>query len=152
MKKHPQITLEPAMKSIRLLLIALLLSVPAIAAAQDEKLPEVFQKETPQTLEELRAIQDHTAKLVDKIMPMVVSVRVGPAFGSGVIVTKDGYVLTAGHVSGQPDRDVTIYFHNGKTAQGKTLGGNHGIDSGLIKITTEGDWPFAEMADSAKAK
>ena len=115
-----------------------------------EPLPAVFGKPAPESVDDLKAIEDHVAKIVEKVSPAVVSVRVGASSGSGVIVSKDGYVLTAGHVSGTVNRDVTIYFHSGKTAKGKTLGGNHGIDSGLIKITTEGDWPCAEMGDSAK--
>jgi serine protease Do len=117
-----------------------------------EQLPAAFKKGTPESVDDLKAIQEHVDKVVEKIMPAVVSVRIGPAFGSGVIVSKDGYVLTAGHVSGKADRDVTVYFHNGKTAKGKTLGGNHGIDSGMIKITTEGNWPTAEMGDSSDMK
>lgn len=116
-----------------------------------EQLPAVFAKQGPENVDDLKAIQDHVAKLVEKVSPAVVSVRVGASSGSGVIVSKDGYILTAGHVSGAPGRDVTIYFHNRKeTAKGKTLGGNHGIDSGMIKITTPGDWPFLEMGDSAQ--
>ena len=117
-----------------------------------EKLPEVFSKKTPDSIDELKALQDHVARVVERVSPAVVSVRVGMSFGSGVIVSKDGYILTAGHVSGAADRDVVVYLHNGKTAKGKTLGGNHGIDSGLIKITTEGEWPIAEMGDSSRLK
>lgn len=118
----------------------------------EQKLPEYFFKKSPESVEELKAIQDHVAQLVEKVSPAVVSVRVGAAFGSGVIVSKDGYILTAGHVSGAPGRDVVVYLHNGKTTKGKTLGGNHGIDSGLIKITTVGEWPTAEMGDSSQLK
>ena len=117
-----------------------------------EKLPAIFDKSAPENVADLKAIQEHVAKLVEKIKPAIVSVRIGASFGSGVIVSKDGYVLTAGHVSGTPGRDVVVYLDNGKTAKGKTLGGNHGLDSGLIKITTEGDWPFVEMGDSQKLK
>jgi serine protease Do len=117
-----------------------------------ERLPAVFGKATPEGVDDLKAIQEHVAKVVDKVSPAVVSVRVGAASGSGVIVTRDGYILTAGHVSGKPDRDVVVYFHNGKTARAKTLGGNHGLDSGLMKITTEGEWPFADMGDCKDLK
>ena len=159
----------PVIRSFATLVLAIAFSVPSSvpAIAQDkeqpefkapalkpitEKLPGVFAKPSPENVDDLRAIQDHVATLTDKIIPTVVSVRIGPAFGSGVIVSKDGYVLTAGHVSGAPNRDVTVFFHNGKTAKGKTLGGNHGIDSGMIKITTPGDYPFAEIGDSSTLK
>lgn len=117
-----------------------------------EKLPPAFKKKLPESIEELKAIEEHVAQVVDRIMPAVVCVRVGSSMGSGVIVSKDGYILTAGHVSGAPNRKVDVYFHNGKIVKGITLGGDHGIDSGLIKITDEGDWPFVEMGDSARLK
>ena len=113
-----------------------------------ERLPAVFRKEAPESVTDLKTMQEHVAKVVEKVMPSTVCVRVGPAFGSGVIVSKDGFVLTAGHVSGKPGQEVTIIFHDGKTVKGKTLGGNHGIDSGMIKIMAPGEWPYVEMGDS----
>ena len=62
-----------------------------------------------------------------------------------VIVSEDGYILTAGHVSGTPGRDITIVMPDGTTHPGKTLGGNGTIDSGLVKITESGKWPFVEI-------
>mgnify|MGYP002784819298 CR=1 FL=1 len=125
---------------------------PADPKPITEKLPAPFYKTTPESVVELKAMQEHIDKLVEKLTPSVVSVRIGASSGSGVIVSKDGFILTAGHVSGTPNRDVTVIFHNGKTAKGKTLGGNHGIDSGLIKITTPGEYPVADMGDSSLLK
>jgi serine protease Do len=127
-------------------------AVRADLRAPFEKLPPAFEKKVPDNINELKAIEEHLAALVERVMPAVVCVQVGGAFGSGVIVSKDGYILTAGHVSGTPNRKVKIYFHDGKTAEGKTLGGNPGIDSGLMKITTQGDWPYVEMGKSAELK
>jgi serine protease Do len=158
---------------VRIVALAMLASLVGIALGQDagakkdepkiefkapplkplaEKLPVAFYKKVPESVDELKAIQDHVARVAERVMPAVVSVRVGAASGSGVIVSKDGYILTAGHVSGKPDRDVVVIFNNGKTAKGKTLGGNHGIDSGLIKITGDGEWPYVEMGDSSELR
>jgi serine protease Do len=101
-------------------------------------------------VEDLKAIQKRVKQVLKKVLPCTVGLRVAGSQGSGVIVSKDGYVLTAGHVSGKPGRPVTIIFPDGKTAKGKTLGRNRAIDSGLIKITDKGPWPFARMGDSAK--
>lgn len=125
---------------------------PPVLKPLTEKLPAPFYKKVPESVEELKAIQEHVDRVAEKVTPSVVSVRVGASFGSGVIVSKDGYVLTAGHVSGTANRDVVVYFPTGKTAKGKTLGGNHGIDSGLIKISEAGDYPVAEMGDSSEMK
>src|SRR5262245_14180876 len=73
------------------------------AAVADEpakgQLPAAFTKTVPENAEDLLAIQKHVQALVKKLQPATVGVRIGAAQGSGVIVTKDGYVLTAGHVS-----------------------------------------------------
>jgi serine protease Do len=82
-------------------------------------------------------------------MPSVVGLRIGPGAGSGVIISADGYVLTAGHVSGKPDQKVSIILADGRKVNGKTLGNNRGMDSGLIKITDEGKWPYVEMGESS---
>lgn len=146
----------PVVRSVVIFLFAGFLlpagSVRADLRAPFEQVPQAIKKRTPETLKDLKAMEEHVARVVERVMPAVVSVRIGGSFGSGVIVSKDGYVLTAGHVSGNPNRDVVVYFHDGKKAKGKTLGGNHGIDSGLIKITDEGNWPYVEMGNSAELK
>src|SRR5262245_39015106 len=53
---------------------------------------------------DLRAMQGHVRGLSEKLKKCTVGVRVdndrGSAWGSGVIISKDGYVLTAAHVAG----------------------------------------------------
>jgi serine protease Do len=115
-------------------------------------LPPAFLKPVPENVDDLKAIQAHVKKVINKVMPAVVSVRVGMNQGSGVIVTEDGYVITAGHVSGSPDRDCVITFPDGKEVKAKTLGWNKGIDSGMVKITAEGKYPFCEMGKSGELK
>ncbi len=68
--------------------------------------------------------------------------------GSGVIVSKDGYVLTAGHVIREPGIKLTVLLSDGRKAKAVALGLNGDCDAGLIKITDAGDWPFVEMGKS----
>jgi serine protease Do len=108
-------------------------------------------KPAPLTVDDLRALETQVQAVVAKVRPATVGVAIGPSQGSGVIV-KGGYVLTAGHVSGQPGREAILSLADGRRVKGKTLGRNGGIDSGLIKITEEGKWPSAEMGKSAGLK
>lgn len=109
-------------------------------------------KPIPESIDDLKAMQKQVKTVLEKVIPCTVGVRMGASQGSGVIISKDGYVLTAGHVSGAPNRDVVLIFSDGKTVKGKTLGGNHNVDSGLIKITEERAWPFVEMGKSGDLK
>jgi len=125
------------------------------AAKKDEpevKLPAVFAKSAPEGPADLKAMQKQVKEIFKKVMPATVCVQVGSGSGSGVIISEDGYVLTAGHVSGDPKRNCTIIFPDGKKVKGKTLGYNEGIDSGLVKITEKGKWPHVPMGDSSKLK
>lgn len=112
-------------------------------------LDAIFAGGSPQTLADLQAMQEHFKKLVKQLRPATVGIRVGAGQGSGVIVSRDGYVLTAAHVIGAPDVDAIIILPDGKEVKAKTLGLNHAIDSGLLKITTEGDYDYLEMGQSS---
>ncbi|MBL8848338.1 MAG: trypsin-like peptidase domain-containing protein [Planctomycetaceae bacterium] len=117
------------------------------SAPADPELPAVFSKRVPESVDDLRELQDHLRTLVEKLSACTVSIQIGPAQGSGVIVTNNGYILTAAHVSGKPGRRVdAIVLHDGRTVTGMTLGRDDTLDAGLIKIDQGADWPHADMA------
>jgi serine protease Do len=114
--------------------------------------PPAITKPVPESLADLKAIQDQTKKVLEKVMPCVVGIQIGGASGSGVIVSKDGLILTAGHVSGKPGQKCTIILPDGKRLDGKSLGRNAQIDSGMFQITTAGNYDFCEMGKSDDLK
>jgi serine protease Do len=114
--------------------------------------PSTLDKPLPDSLEDLKAIQAKVKQVVDRVLPCTVAVRAGGGQGSGVIISADGYVLTAAHVSGPADHNVTVILPDGRKFKGKSLGANRGIDCGLVKITDEGKWPHAEMGHSGEVK
>ena len=122
-------------------------AAPKPSIGKPGRLPAVFGRATPASLDDLKSIEQHVKALVTRISPAVVAVQVDGASGSGVVVSADGLVLTVAHVCEQPDREVRFVFPDGKTARGKTLGMNHEIDSGLTKITDEGEWPHVDIGD-----
>ena len=117
---------------------------PAVSAADD-----VFAGRAPANVEELRAMQDRIQELSENIMDATVGIRVGGSQGSGVIVSEDGYVLTAAHVVSRAGRRLTFILQDGSEVQGRSLGLNHRIDSGLCKIEGDGPYPHVEMGDSS---
>jgi len=116
------------------------------------ELQSVFAGGSPEGVEDLKAMEQHIQKLSRLVTAATVGLQIGPSQGSGVIISKDGYVLTAAHVSGAPGRKVSIILPDGKSYGGKTLGVNRAIDAGLIKIEAKRDWPFVAMGDSSKVK
>jgi S1-C subfamily serine protease len=100
-------------------------------------------------------MQQQIQEVAKKIIPCTVGVRVGNAHGSGVIVNKEGYVLTAAHVAGRPGKKATLILHNGRRVQGETLGVHRTLDAGMVRITEDfgsnrPDWPHTPLGISAK--
>jgi serine protease Do len=128
-------------------MIVLAIGLVAVAPA----IPSESQQFTdlPKSVAELKQLQTAVQSIYKKVLPAVVGIRIGASAGSGVVVSEDGFVLTAGHVSGTPKTSCEIVFPDGKVAKGVTLGANKGIDSGLIKIEDAGKWPYVEMGESA---
>jgi serine protease Do len=128
-----------------------LFTLPIIAAEPDPA--KTDPTKIPASVSELKAMQSRIQETVKKVMPATVGVMQGNSAGSGVIVSEDGYVLTAAHViHNKSDQPVTIILPDGKRLKAKTLGANSGIDSGMIKITDPGKYPFVAMGDSSKLK
>ncbi len=115
-------------------------------------LPAALTKPVPESLKDLQDIESHVQKLVERVLPATVCLRLAGAQGSGVIVDRDGTVLTAGHVTMDADRDVTVILHDNSKLKGRTLGVNNGIDSGMVKITDRADFAFAPVAKSVELK
>ena len=97
-------------------------AVPKPPPARRADLPTAFMGNAPTSVTQLRTMERHVKALVARVSPAVVAVEVGYGSGSGVVISADGLVLTAGHVCGEPNRPVRFTFPDGKTARGKTLG------------------------------
>jgi serine protease Do len=124
---------------------------PKSAAAFRNQWSPAFSKPVPTSIADLRSIEKHVESLLARISPSVVAVEVGYGSGSGVVISEDGLVLTAGHVCGSPNRSVRFMFPDGKIARGKTLGADSETDCGLMRITDRGPWPYAPMGDLERA-
>jgi serine protease Do len=114
--------------------------------------PTAITKSLPESLDDLKLFQKHVHSVTDKVIPCTVCLRVGGASGSGVIVSKDGLILTAGHVSGEPGKKIKAILYDGRQVNAVTLGFDPVIDSGMVKITDEGEWPYTEIASSKNLK
>ena len=76
---------------------------------------------------------------------------------SGVVVTADGYILTAAHTT-IPGTNYKVFFPDGRDCIAVALGridnpSTPGMpDVGMMKIIDKGKWPFAAMGNSAGLK
>jgi serine protease Do len=69
--------------------------------------------------------------------------------GSGVIVTKDGYILTNNHVVDNADEIKVALMPDGEEYQAKVIGKDPKTDIAVLKIEAT-DLPYIQLADSDK--
>ncbi len=70
--------------------------------------------------------------------------------GSGVIITKDGYIVTNNHVVDGAD-EVTVALQDGREFTAKVIGRDPKSDVAVVKIDSK-DLPAIQMADSDKVE
>ena len=86
-----------------------------------------------------------------KVTPSVVSIWHGEAPRSnlsGIIVSKDGLIVTAGHIHCKVGEAVEIHLPGKKTVKGKVLAKLKEPDLALVQITEKGVWPAVEVGSS----
>jgi serine protease Do len=118
--------------------------------AAEAVLDRVRQGVEPRSLEELQAMELQQQRVAAKINAVTVNVQQGSAQGSGVIITPDGFVLTAAHVAGKPGREASVILADGRRVRARTLGMNRTMDAGLLQIVQKGNpsWPYATLGRS----
>ena len=103
------------------------------------------------TVSQMKEMEVKVKRVVEVNMPAVVALlgEKVPGAGSGVVVSADGLILTAGHVTHGNDTMIVV-FPDGKQAKCKVLGADYTRDVGLAKIIGPGKYAFAELGDSDK--
>ncbi|MCS1410208.1 MAG: Periplasmic serine endoprotease DegP [Verrucomicrobia subdivision 3 bacterium] len=98
---------------------------------------------TPTGLEDLLAMEDRLQSAIASVEKAIVVVNGGN--GGGVLVSPDGYVLTAAHVSGT-GRDIRIRLADGSNHDARSLGAFRFADAAMVKIDGEGPFPYVPLA------
>ena len=104
---------------------------------------ELVETATPQNERDLLAIQ----KQVQKVLPVLKRATVvvlGDGSGSGVIISRSGLVLTAGHVCGKKDTSLFVVLPSGRLVKGVSLGMQARADAGLVQLES-GRYPSARI-------
>ncbi|MES2997577.1 MAG: trypsin-like peptidase domain-containing protein [Verrucomicrobiota bacterium] len=114
--------------------------------------PHVNDLKVPENRKDLEAIQTAVRAALAKAKAATVNIEIGEGSGTGVIVSADGLVLTAAHVSMMPNKGVTVVMEDGRKLKAKTLGLMAETDAGMLKITEPGPFPFVEVERGERSR
>lgn len=114
----------------------------------------ILKGSEPKNRNELIALEKQQAKVAKAANLVTVNLQHGNTQGSGVIITPDGFILTAAHVAGRPNQRINIILHDGTRVEGLTMGVNRNMDAGLVQIkktvrdVATDPWPHASIGVS----
>lgn len=126
------------------LLLAGLLWV-GLGAVRAESRPYFNDLKAPETVEDLQKIQAGMQEILPRIRAATVCLQVGDGSGSGVIVSPEGLVLTAAHVTGGVGKEVTVVLEDGTELKGESLGLHSETDAAMLQLQGEGPFPYVEI-------
>ena len=119
-------------------------------------LAERPKSSTQDPLIELREVEKKSVSIAEHLTKCTVGIQplngAAAGMGSGVIVDKNGLILTAAHVTQKAGVKLKIYMYDGTVYNGISLGLDHGTDAGMARITEPGEFDFTPMAEASSFK
>jgi S1-C subfamily serine protease len=98
-----------------------------------------------------RALEKERIDLAAQLAPAVCAVFRGQGGGSGVIITKDGLVLSNFHVT-ELENEMRIGLNDGRIHEAVVLGVDPSGDLSLLRLKEPRDWTFAPLGDSDRLR
>lgn len=103
------------------------------------------QQKVPKSTEDLISIQNALVQSLDRVREATVSISLGKGFGSGVIVSPDGLILTAAHVTAGVEKELTVILNDGTKLKAISMGLVSNTDAAMMRITEKGEYPYVEI-------
>lgn len=143
------------------ILVALWLPGAALGAKSPRDLEKGFEL--------LEQFQSSFISIAERVKPSVVNIspagnvtstpsrprsspkEAPPGSGSGVIIDKEGYIVTNNHVVGDT-KEVEVRLSDKSTFKGTVIGKDKDTDLALVKIDAGRSLPFVKLGDSKKIK
>jgi S1-C subfamily serine protease len=103
----------------------------------------------PPELTNQKARRELAQPILEQGFPATVMIETQDGrIGGGVVISREGEVLTAGHLIANPNQDCRVYLPDGRTVKAQTRGIYRDFDWGLIKITEPGEYRNVERGNA----
>ncbi len=103
-----------------------------------------------QSGQRVEQLQETVLTIYDELLGLTVRVEVGSSGASAVVVSEDGYLLTAAHViDAVGGEDVEVRLHDGSVYTAQCLGKSELGDYGLMKIEPKRKLAYAKLGTAS---
>lgn len=124
---------------------AIAIACAGLLASAAQGRPYFNDKKAPETPRDLEAIQTALHQVLPTARAATVAIELDEGSGTGVIVSADGLVLTAAHVSTGVDKELTVVMEDGTRHEAISLGLVADTDAAMVRMVGEGPFPFVEI-------
>ena len=102
----------------------------------------------------LQKLNQQIVGLSKKAQPATVCLvaKNGRGSGSGIVVSQDGLILTAAHVTSSMPEEIIVIFPDGTRKEAVSLGADYDRDAAMVQIKEPGKYPFVEVGQSKDLK
>jgi serine protease Do len=98
------------------------------------------------TIQHLREVQQRVQAVLKSAEKTLVAIECGTGTASGVIVSPEGLVLTAAHVTTEPGKKYKIVLHDGRSVEGTSLGLDTATDAAMLQLPPPAkQWPYVNL-------
>ena len=125
--------------------IILFLGLVTVGFSQDARRPSFNDKKAPTNTDDLRAIEASLKSALPTARSATVCLESGSGSGSGVIISPEGLILTAAHVTAGVGKEFTVILADGRKVKCESLGLSSETDCAMAKITEPGPFPYVEV-------
>ena len=149
-KRRCTVNIIPLSMKSRILRFSAIAMIATGLLHADER-PYVNDQKVPETIEDLKVIQKAVHDGLPPARAATICLQIGEegkgGSGTGVVVSPEGLIMTAAHVSGGVDKTIKIVFEDGTEAEAVSLGLDSETDAALCKIVKpeRTDWPHVEI-------
>jgi len=115
------------------------------AYSQDSNRLSINDKKVPAGSEDMRAIEAALKSTLPTARNATVCLELDQGSGSGVIISEDGLILTAAHVTGGVGKEITAILADGRKIKCESLGLDSETDCAMVRLSEKGSYPFVEV-------
>lgn len=119
-------------------------SMMSVGVFADDR-PYFNDLKAPESRRDVMQIQQALQENLEKARAATVCVKLSEGSGSGVIVSEDGLIYTAAHVSGGVNKNLKVIMEDGREYEALSLGLNSTNDAAMLQIQGGGVFPYVEV-------
>ncbi|GMO61774.1 MAG: hypothetical protein Ta2D_07910 [Rickettsiales bacterium] len=94
--------------------------------------------------------KDDTQELIESLLPKVVVINTENTSGTGMVISKDGYILSVAHLFNNQNSNIEVRFFDDRTFSASLIGTDDINDIAILKINADNNFSYIDFEKKAE--